>query len=61
MKTKEIVINNIFDVNKFSLDSKNLPNSICYLDTSSIIRNIINKKQYLNKDKRIILAGQKDS
>ena len=52
MKTKEIVINNIFDVNKFSLDSKNLPNSICYLDTSSIIRNIINKKQYLNKDKK---------
>ena len=59
MKTKEIVINNIFDVNKFSLDSKNLPNSICYLDTSSIIRNIINKKQYLNKDKKNYPSRQK--
>ena len=37
MKTKEIVINNIFDVNKFSLDSKNLPNSICYLDTVALL------------------------
>ncbi|MDC3176992.1 restriction endonuclease subunit S [Pelagibacteraceae bacterium] len=50
MKTKEIVIDNIFDINKFSLQNKNIPNSIYYLDTSSIIRNIINKEQNLNRD-----------
>ena len=50
MKTREVIVNDIFDINKYTIKNDNIPSSISYLDTSSIIRNIINKVQKLKKE-----------
>jgi len=50
MKTREVIVDDIFDINKYTIKKNNIPSSISYLDTSSIIRNIINKVQNLKKE-----------